>query len=119
MHTEAMTVEVAEHFWARVTIGSPAKHMPQIGPCWNYSGSTLSRYGAFNRGGVRQLAHRLSWMLTVGPIPPGMLVCHHCDNRLCVRPTHLFLGTAQDNKDDWVRKFRRLGESPGFYARNA
>lgn len=49
-------------------------------------------------------AHRASWIVHHGPIPDGMFVCHHCDNKPCVRPDHLFLGTNQDNVDDAVAK---------------
>jgi len=51
-------------------------------------------------------AHRLAWELTYGPIPDGMLVCHHCDNPICCRPDHLFLGTPSDNMQDALRKGR-------------
>lgn len=50
---------------------------------------------------------RLVWTLANGPIPDGVYVCHHCDNTLCVRLDHLFLGTAQDNMNDCIAKGRR------------
>lgn len=52
-------------------------------------------------------AHRVAWRLTNGEIPPGMFVCHRCDNPRCVRPDHLFLGAPSDNSGDMVEKARQ------------
>ncbi|MFA5027008.1 MAG: HNH endonuclease signature motif containing protein [Candidatus Methylomirabilota bacterium] len=54
--------------------------------------------------GKRQAAHRVSFHLAFGDIPEGLYICHHCDNKLCVRPDHLFLGTQKDNMQDWTVK---------------
>jgi hypothetical protein len=63
----------------------------------------------------RVVVHRQAWEFVYGPIPDGMLVCHKCDNRKCVRAEHLFLGTHQDNSSDMVSKNRQaVGTSHGM-----
>lgn len=49
----------------------------------------------------------MSYEVNVGPIPAGLYVLHRCDNRLCVRPDHLFLGTQGDNIRDMFDKGRQ------------
>lgn len=58
-----------------------------------------------------QLAHRVSYVVNNGKIDDGMFVLHKCDNKKCVNPNHLFLGTQKDNMMDKVAKNRqRKGE---------
>jgi hypothetical protein len=88
--------------------------VPECG-CWIWTGSHASNgYGRvlLCKGGVS--AHRVSYELNVGPIPPGLRVLHKCDTRSCVNPDHLFLGTTQDNATDMARKDRGRRSKKGF-----
>jgi hypothetical protein len=98
-----------ERFWKKVVI---------VGSCWEWTGGLAGGgYGHFMYfvsldAPVRQVpTHRFSWEMLYGPIPDGLLVCHSCDNRRCVRPSHLWLGTDQANADDKMQKGRGNLES--------
>lgn len=85
-------------FWSRV-------HLSLDG-CWEWTGKSV---------GVG--AHRLLYEYVYGPLATGLFVCHKCDNPCCVRPDHLFAGTAQDNALDRDFKGRRSWRDPNYVAR--
>lgn len=96
------TLSIEDRFWSKVDkSGGPDA-------CWEWmAGRSGSGYGAFQISTHKQVKpHRLSYEMCVGPIPAGMDILHHCDNRLCVNPRHLFPGTDLDNARDRSRKGR-------------
>jgi hypothetical protein len=101
--------DAVERFWEKVN---------KTDSCWLWVGALSPRgYGGFRFEGRTQRAHRVAWILLVGPIPAGMEVCHNCpdgDNPSCVRPDHFFLAPHKGNMEDSSRKGRTpQGERQG------
>lgn len=82
--------------------------VPELGKCLEWTGNVNSKgYGTTKVAGRTFYVHRLLYAIAFGYVPADKFVCHKCDNRRCMRPKHLFLGTAKQNHDDMVRKGRR------------
>jgi len=107
-----------ERFWANVDRNGP-------NGCWEWIGrqDRGNGYGVFSLNKLLRYAHRLSYEIANGEIPmvdgKTMFICHHCDNRKCVNPDHLFLGTHTDNMKDCISKGRHgfkigRGEMNGY-----
>lgn len=75
--------------------------------CWLWTGCTNKHgYGVFSQDGKAIRAHRIAYFLTYGVDPGSLFCCHTCDNRACVRPSHIFLGNQSDNMRDAAAKGR-------------
>ena len=113
-----MDTKTLQRFWSKVDKDGPVPaHRPELGPCWVWTASTRNGYGQFYLDGDNLVASRVSWAITHGHIPDGLHALHDCDNRPCVNPEHLFLGSIADNNADMHRKGRgfvppvRVGEA--------
>jgi hypothetical protein len=87
-----------QHFMQKVEVP------PNGAACWLWLGDKKgpTGYGRYKR----KRAHRCAWEMMRGPIPDGLIVCHHCDEPRCVNPSHLFVGTHLQNVQDCARKGR-------------
>ena len=101
---------VEELFWKHVDKTGPQVRL-ELSECWVWVGGRCEKgYGAFGIRGHIVPAHRFAWLLAWehvwGPLLNGELVCHRCDNPVCVRATHLFVGSAGVNARDRAAKGR-------------
>jgi len=97
-----------KRFWDKVNIRGDDE-------CWPWMAAVSGNgYGHIRFEGKDYCSHRIAYELTTGPIPEGLCCLHKCDNKLCINPAHLFLGTRADNQKDMANKGRAAkGERHG------
>lgn len=92
--------DIVKRFWSKVC-------KEDTNECWMWIGCVNgSGYGSFKTSYKSNMAHRFSWELVNGKIPNGLEILHKCDNRLCVNPNHMDIGTSKDNMRDMINKGR-------------
>jgi len=99
-----------ERFWKNVKKGDE---------CWKWTGTICGvvnkKYGVIRDNYKQKKAHRVSYELHKGIIPKGKVIRHMCDNKLCVNPDHLQIGSVSDNNRDKVGKYLYVAVKPEKY----
>lgn len=115
---EATTEEIVARAMARVVIAEPTGTDGwRATGCWIWQGAARSGYGTIGTKKRSLALHRFMWEVRFGPIPTGLCVLHHCDNRRCCNPDHLFVGTMGDNNRDRDAKGRQAHSERNNHAK--
>jgi hypothetical protein len=103
---------IAERFWEKVAVGA-------LSDCWPWLGGACGGYGRIwdTDMGSNRRATEVALVLSGITVPPGAMVCHHCDTPRCVNPAHLYVGDAATNVADMDRRGRRRASVPHPAAR--
>lgn len=100
---------VKERFFEKVKVTNDSED------CWEWQASkNMGGYGYFSLNRKCVTAHRACWIIHFGEIENHLMICHKCDNRLCVNPNHLYKGTFDDNMRDMFER-KRNTKPPVFY----
>ncbi len=99
-----------ERFW---------KNVKKSEGCWEWTGTICGvvnkKYGVIRDNYKQKKAHRVSYELHKGAIPNGKIIRHICDNKLCVNPDHLEIGSVSDNNKDKIGKHLYIAVKPEKY----
>lgn len=101
----------------RLNFESKISPEPNSG-CWLWLGSlNYGGYGRFRVGRKTRIASRVSYEMYIGKLGDNEIVCHRCDNPICVNPSHLFCGSYRDNARDRDAKMRGIYGRKSFTAK--
>ena len=97
-------------FWSKVDFGAG------LGNCWIWTGYTDTQgYGNFNIARKAARCHSISWIITRGAVPDGMMLDHRCGNRKCVNPDHLRVCSRQENQRNLKKSKANTSGFKGVY----
>ncbi len=96
-----MSLDIKKDFTPKI-LARFSRYINTEHDCWEWTGgvNVPNGYGIFTANHTKYVASRYSWEAYYGEIPAGMSVLHKCNNKRCVRPDHLYLGTYSDNMKD-------------------
>lgn len=106
MKATAFRGQVSDAQMAALLVVANHVRINESSGCWEWEGAKSRGYGQVTFQGRHMTAHRFAFSQLSGPIDDGAWVLHHCDNRACVNPAHLYQGTAVDNRRDMLERKR-------------